>query len=51
LRWSGADAVSTDARNGYNIVRWAEGGMQFRAVSDVEAAQLAGFARLWREGA
>jgi anti-sigma factor RsiW len=47
----GADGVGTDARDGYNIVRWSHGGMVFRAVSDVEAAQLADFARLWREGA
>ena len=37
-------------RDGYNIVRWSQGGMVFRAVSDVEAAQLAEFARLWRGG-
>ncbi len=36
----------TEARNGYNIVRWTAGGMTFRAVSDVEARQLADFAGL-----
>ena len=32
----------------HNVVRWTEGGMTFRAVSDVEATQLAAFAQLWR---
>jgi anti-sigma factor RsiW len=45
---SAASAPVLDARNGYNIVRWTEGGMAFRAVSDVEAAQLRDFAELWR---
>jgi anti-sigma factor RsiW len=43
-----ASAPALEARNGYNIVRWTEGGMAFRAVSDVEAAQLRDFAELWR---
>ena len=37
-----------ESHNGYNIVRWAQGGMQFRAVSDLEAEQLRAFAGLWR---
>jgi anti-sigma factor RsiW len=35
-------------RNGYNFVHWAQDGMTFWAVSDLEAPQLAEFARLWR---
>ncbi len=45
-----ASAPTLDARNGYNVVRWSEGGMAFRAVSDVEAGQLEDFAELWRRG-
>jgi len=39
----------TEARNGYNLVRWTADGMTFRAVSDVEATQLDAFAGLWRK--
>ena len=42
-------APIAEARNGYNVVRWTQGGMTFRAVSDLEARQLDDFARLWRE--
>jgi anti-sigma factor RsiW len=45
-----ASAPITQARNGYNVVRWTAGGMTFRAVSDVEAGQLDDFAGLWRGG-
>ena len=51
--WPDAAAASppaTTARDGYNVVRWTQGGMTFRAVSDVEARQLDEFARLWRAG-
>jgi anti-sigma factor RsiW len=37
-------------RNGYNFVHWAQNGMRFWAVSDLEAAQLDDFVRLWRGG-
>ena len=43
-----ASGPASEERNGYNIVRWREGGMAFAAVSDVELAQLANFAVLWR---
>jgi anti-sigma factor RsiW len=49
--WPDQGAASgpvTDARNGYNIVRWREDGMAFTAVSDVELGQLRDFAELWR---
>ncbi|MCW3474505.1 anti-sigma factor family protein [Limobrevibacterium gyesilva] len=37
-----------DTRNGYNVLRWARDGMAFRAVSDLNAKELADFARLWQ---
>jgi anti-sigma factor RsiW len=33
---------------GFNVVYWADGSMQYWAVSDVEAAELQRFAQLWR---
>ena len=36
------------AHNGYNTLQWNENGMQFWAVSDVEASKLADFVRYWR---
>lgn len=46
----GEAAPSAYDHNGYAVVRWRSGGMAFMAVSDVEAAQLAMFARLWADG-
>jgi anti-sigma factor RsiW len=40
---------STASENGYNVVHWSAGGMTLWAVSDVEAGQLADFARDWRK--
>ena len=37
------------AMQGYNVVHWTEGGMNFWAVSDVERGQLDDFAALWRK--
>ncbi len=52
--WPGSDtadaAFATGAHDGYNVAHWTQDGMQFWAVSDVEAAQLADFERLWRAG-
>jgi anti-sigma factor RsiW len=45
---SPASGPATEARNGYNIIRWRDGGMAFTAVSDVEPAQLRDFSELWR---
>jgi anti-sigma factor RsiW len=39
---------ATGARNGYSFAHWTQDGMNFWAVSDVEANQLAEFVRLWR---
>lgn len=46
------DAVGgTDTRSirGFNVVHWTRGGMSFRAVSDLNAAELAEFARAMQE--
>jgi anti-sigma factor RsiW len=40
---------STAAESGYNVVHWSADGMTLWAVSDVEATQLADFARDWRK--
>ena len=51
--WPGSAALAASAEgtvDGYNVEHWAQDGMVFWAVSDVEAAQLADFARLWRAG-
>ena len=39
--------VSSD-RSGYNVLRWSRDGMAFWAVSDLNAQELADFARLWQ---
>ena len=44
----GAPMPRAAARNGYNTVRWSENGMDFWAVSDLEAAKLNDFVRDWR---
>ena len=36
------------SRNGYNVLRWSQGGMAFWAVSDLNAKELADFVRLWQ---
>lgn len=48
--WPGSsDTVATSAsRDGYNTVHWSENGMEFWAVSDLEAHALSGFVRDWR---
>jgi anti-sigma factor RsiW len=45
---AGEAPPQTAERQGYNIVHWAQGGMAFWAVSDVEAGQLKEFAADWR---
>ena len=43
----GPDSIQAiESRQGYNIMRWARGGFQFWAVSDVNAQDLADFVRL-----
>jgi anti-sigma factor RsiW len=48
---TGEAAPVPRTRNGYAVVGWRAGGMAFLAVSDLEAAQLLAFARLWEGGA
>ena len=51
--WPTADAKvqapAFSARQGYQLVHWAQGGMQAWAVSDLNAAELQNFASLLRE--
>ncbi|HEV2300041.1 MAG TPA: hypothetical protein VGR91_00600 [Stellaceae bacterium] len=44
----GSTAPAKTQREGYNLVHWAAGGMNFWAVSDVEAKELRAFAQAWR---
>jgi anti-sigma factor RsiW len=41
-----SSSQTTESRQGYVLMRWSRGGFQFWAVSDVSAADLAGFVRL-----
>ena len=43
---SSKDARAVDSRQGYNMIRWSQGGFQFWAASDVSATDLAEFVRL-----
>lgn len=45
---SGDPLPATAARNGYNTVHWSENGMEFWAVSDLEAGTLSKFVSEWR---
>ena len=44
-----ASAVETAQRQGYNLVHWTQNGMNFWAVSDLEASQLREFATDWQK--
>jgi anti-sigma factor RsiW len=48
--WPGSSQPAPRAatRNGYNTVHWGENGMEFWAVSDLEASKLNEFVRDWR---
>jgi anti-sigma factor RsiW len=48
--WRGAGGTGAGRRNGYNYVRWTQDGMACWAVSDLNAAELNDFVRLWRAG-
>lgn len=37
------------SRQGFNLIGWRQGEMQFRAISDINAADLSGFAKLLQE--
>ena len=45
---TGEPLPKTATRNGYNTVHWSENGMDFWAVSDLEAQKLGDFVRDWR---
>ena len=38
-------------QRGYNLLHWADGAMQVWVVSDMDAAEIERFGRLWRERA
>lgn len=38
-------------RRGFNVVHWADGSMQYWAVSDMDRAEIEAFARAWRQRA
>jgi anti-sigma factor RsiW len=44
-----ANGVRRLTRRGYNIVNWCNGGMQFWAVSDLNAAEMQTFSQLVRQ--
>jgi len=46
---AGPHLASDTAIQGYNVIHWTEGGMNFWAVSDVERNQLQDFATLWKK--
>ena len=42
-------APARSLRKGFNVLHWADGSMQYWAVSDLERAEMERFARLWGE--
>ena len=52
--WPSTEAPATSEkaleRQGYNLIRWSDGGMTYWAVSDLNLAELQQFAQLLREG-
>ncbi len=43
---SSTAAMTATARNGYNVVEWQTDGLSYRAVSDLDRAELAQFSEL-----
>jgi len=41
---------SEETRNGFHMETWTDGGMEFRAVSDLNEAELRQFVSAWRHG-
>jgi anti-sigma factor RsiW len=52
--WAAPDAADapfrSETRQGFNMIRWRHGGIEYFAVSDVEMDQLAAFTRLVARG-
>lgn len=46
-----AEAPQASARQGYQLLRWTQGGMRYAAISDMGAPDLAQFAQLFNAGA
>jgi anti-sigma factor RsiW len=46
---AGPHLASDTSIQGYNVIHWAQDGMNFWAVSDVERGQLDDFANLWKK--
>ena len=46
--WPGAQAASDGEVQGYNVIAWSQGGMNYRAVSDLNRRDLASLAALLR---
>ena len=44
---NGSSAIRTQTINGYNVVSWKKGGFEFRAVSDLNIAELRDLAQLF----
>ena len=51
--WPGSEqsAPARTVQRGFNVVHWADGSMQYWAVSDVERAEMERFAQAWRQQA
>jgi anti-sigma factor RsiW len=51
--WPSAErsAPVRSQHKGFNVLHWADGSMQYWAVSDLERAEMERFAQLWREQA
>lgn len=45
--WPAGRPVANPSAAGYNVLAWRQNGMEFRAVSDLNAADLMTFARMW----
>jgi anti-sigma factor RsiW len=46
-----AGPEKSESRQGHNILAWRQGGMSYWAISDLNAADIAAFAKLVRDGA
>ena len=51
--WPSGESVGPvrQVRRGFNVVQWADGSMQYWAVSDMDRAEIESFTRLWQQRA